>query len=82
MLGIIHEFLLFVMIIIAIAVIEEDDLISAVVKYALLSLIFVLILFQLKAPDVALSAIVVGAIIIGVFLFTIEEVEKLEGTKK
>ncbi|MBO8174281.1 MAG: DUF4040 domain-containing protein [Thermococcus sp.] len=80
--GIIHEFLLFVMIVIAIAVIEENNLISAVVKYALLSLVFILVLFQLKAPDVALSAIVVGAIIIGIFLFTIEEVEKSEGTKK
>ena len=82
MLGIIHEFLLFVMILISIAVIEEDDLISAVVKYALLSLVFVLVLIQLKAPDVALSAIVVGAIIIGIFLFTIEEIEKSGGTKK
>ncbi|HIP88385.1 MAG TPA: DUF4040 domain-containing protein [Thermococcus paralvinellae] len=82
MLGIIHEFLLFVMILISIAVIEEDDLISAVVKYALLSLVFVLVLIQLKAPDVALSAIVVGAIIIGIFLFTIEEIEKSGGAKK
>ncbi len=82
MLGIIHELLLVLMVITALAVIEEGDLVVAVVKYALLSLIFVLVLFQLKAPDVALSAIVVGAVIIGIFLFTIEEVEKSGGTKK
>ncbi|WP_457754335.1 hydrogenase subunit MbhD domain-containing protein [Thermococcus sp.] len=82
MLGIIHELLLVLMVITALAVIEEGDLVTAVVKYALLSLIFVLVLFQLKAPDVALSAIVVGAVIIGIFLFTIEEVEKSGGTKK
>ncbi|WP_324736413.1 hydrogenase subunit MbhD domain-containing protein [Thermococcus sp. SY098] len=82
MLGIIHELLLVLMVITALAVIEERDLVAAVVKYALLSLIFVLVLFQLKAPDVALSAIVVGAVIIGIFLFTIEEVEKSGGTKK
>ncbi|ALM75509.1 Na+/H+ antiporter, MbhD-like subunit [Thermococcus barophilus] len=70
------------MVITALAVIEERDLVVAVVKYALLSLIFVLVLFQLKAPDVALSAIVVGAVIIGIFLFTIEEVEKSGGTKR
>ncbi|ADT84327.1 hydrogenase subunit MbhD domain-containing protein [Thermococcus barophilus] len=82
MLGIIHELLLVLMVITALAVIEERDLVVAVVKYALLSLIFVLVLFQLKAPDVALSAIVVGAVIIGIFLFTIEEVEKSGGTKR
>jgi len=74
--GIILNVLLLAMIILAIAVIEEDNLVSAVVKYAFLSLAFVLVLALLKAPDVALSAIVVGAVVIGVFLFTIREVEK------
>ena len=72
---IIHELLLVSMIILSIAVIEEKNLIGAVIEFSLLSLIFVIILFQLEAPDVALSAIVVGALIIGVFIFTIEEVE-------
>ena len=73
---IIHEILLIVMIIISIAVIEEENLIGAVIEFSLLSLIFVIVLFQLKAPDVALSSIVVGALIIGVFIFTIEEVRQ------
>ncbi len=72
---IIHEILLVSMIILSIAVIEEKNLIGAVIEFSLLSLIFVITLFQLEAPDVALSAIVVGALIIGVFIFTIEEVE-------
>lgn len=76
MLGIIHEILLITMIILAIAAVEEKDLINALMKFAALSLAFILVLFQLNAPDVALSAIVVGAIVIGIFLFTVEEVQK------
>ncbi|MDK2784123.1 MAG: energy-converting hydrogenase subunit [Thermococcaceae archaeon] len=76
MAGIILDVLLLVMIVLSIAVIEEKNLVNAVVKYAFLSLAFVLVLTLLKAPDVALSAIVVGAVVIGVFLFTIREVEK------
>ncbi|HII67766.1 MULTISPECIES: hydrogenase subunit MbhD domain-containing protein [Thermococcus] len=74
--GIILEILFIIMILLSIAVVEEKNLVNAVVKYAFLSLTFVLVLVLLKAPDVALSAIVVGAIIIGAFLFTIREVEK------
>ncbi|MCD6558413.1 sodium:proton antiporter [Thermococci archaeon] len=74
--GIIHEVLLIALILSSIAVIEEKRLVSAVIKYALMGLIFIVVLLQLRAPDVALSSIVVGAIVIGVFLYTIKEVEK------
>ncbi|AHL23293.1 hydrogenase subunit MbhD domain-containing protein [Thermococcus nautili] len=74
MLGTILDVVFVAMVVLAIAVVEEENLINAVVKYSLLSLLFILALFELNAPDVALSAIVVGAIVIGVFLFTIEEV--------
>lgn len=74
--GIIHEALLIALILSAVTVVEERHMVSAVVKYALMSLLFIIILLQLRAPDVALSAIVVGAIVIGVFLYTIKEVEK------
>ena len=74
--GIIHEALLIALILSSIAVIEEKRLVSAVIKYALMGLIFIVVLLQLRAPDVALSSIVVGAIVIGVFLYTIKEVEK------
>jgi len=76
MLGTILDVVFIAMIILAIAVVEEKNLVSAVVKYSLLSLLFVLALFELNAPDVALSAIVVGAMVIGIFLFTIEEVTR------
>ncbi|NJE60356.1 hydrogenase subunit MbhD domain-containing protein [Thermococcus sp. 21S7] len=76
MLGTILDVVFVAMILLAVGVVEEKNLVSAVVKYSLLSLLFVLALFELKAPDVALSAIVVGAIVIGVFLFTIEEVTR------
>ena len=74
MLGTILDVVFIAMVILAVAVIEEKNLVSAIVKYSLLSLLFVLALFELRAPDVALSAIVVGAVVIGLFLFTIEEV--------
>ncbi|AFL95631.1 putative multisubunit sodium/hydrogen antiporter, MnhG subunit [Thermococcus cleftensis] len=76
MLGTILDVLFVTMIILAIAVVEEGNLVTAIVKYSLLSLLFILALFELNAPDVALSAIVVGAVVIGVFLFTVEEVRK------
>ncbi|MEF8873439.1 MAG: hydrogenase subunit MbhD domain-containing protein [Candidatus Thermoplasmatota archaeon] len=78
MLEIIHEVILVAMMILAIIIIEEDTSIRAVMELALFSLLFVVSLFLLKAPDVALSAIVVGAIVLGLFLYTIEEVEGLK----
>lgn len=74
--GIILDILLLAMVLLSIAVVEEKNLVNAIVKYAFLSLAFVLVLTFLRAPDVALSAIVVGAVVIGAFLFTIREVEK------
>ncbi|KUH33444.1 sodium:proton antiporter [Thermococcus celericrescens] len=76
MLGTILDVVFLAMMILAVAVVEERNLVSAVVKYSLLSLLFILALFELNAPDVALSAIVVGAIVIGVFLFTIKGVTR------
>ncbi len=74
MLEIINEIVLISMILLAFLVIEEKVMISAVIKYALMGLMLVFALFYLKAPDVALSAIVVGALVIGLFVYTIEEV--------
>lgn len=76
MIGILHEVILIAMVILSIVAVEHGNLIAAVIEYSVLNLLFVLILFQLKAPDVALSAIVVGAIITGVYVFVIDEVEK------
>ncbi len=76
MLGILFEALLVAMVIVSVIAVEHENLIAAVIEYSVLNLIFVLILFLLRAPDVALSAIVVGAIITGVYIFAIDEVEK------
>ncbi len=74
MLGIIHEIVLIAMMLLAVVVIEQRNLLRAVIAFALLNLMLTVALFQLKAPDVALSAIVVSAVLIGIFLYTIEEV--------
>jgi len=76
MLEIIHEVILISMILLAVVIIEQRNLIKAVIAFALLNLMLTITLFQLKAPDVALSAIVVSALLIGIFLYTIEEVGK------
>jgi len=72
--GIIHEVLLLAIILLAISVVEAERLTSAVLRYGLLGLVFTVVLIQLRAPDVALSAVVVGAIVTGLFLYTIREV--------
>ena len=76
MLGIIHEIILIAMIVLAVIIVEEDDLLNAVVELALLSTFLIVIMFLLQAPDVALSAAVVGALLIGAFIYTIEGVKK------
>ncbi|MEF8831935.1 MAG: hydrogenase subunit MbhD domain-containing protein [Candidatus Thermoplasmatota archaeon] len=78
MLEIIREIVMMAMILIAIFIVMERKSIRAIMELALFSLMFVSALFLLKAPDVALSAIVVGAILVGLFLYTIQEVEGLE----
>lgn len=72
--GIIHELLLLAIILLSISVVEAERLTSAVLRYALLGLAFAIVLLQLRAPDVALSAVVVGAIVTGLFLYTVKEV--------
>ncbi len=78
MLEIINEIILIAMVVVAVIIVLEDSSIRAVVELALFSLMFAFALFNLKAPDVALSAIVVGAIVVGIFLYTIQEVEGLK----
>jgi len=76
MLEIIHEIILIAMIILAVIIVEEDKLLNAVVELALLSTFLIIVMFLLQAPDVALSAAVVGALLIGAFIYTIEGVKK------
>jgi uncharacterized MnhB-related membrane protein len=74
MLEIIHEIVLLLMLLLAVVIIEERNLIKATIGFALLSLMFAVALFQLHAPDVALSAIVVNALLLGIFIYVIEGV--------
>lgn len=76
MLGIIHEVILIAMIVLALIIVLEDDLLAAVIELALLSIFLAIVMFQLRAPDVALSATVIGALMIGIFIYTIEEVKR------
>lgn len=75
MLEIVFEILLILMIILAVVAVEDRNIIGSVIELSLLTLVFGAVLFMLKAPDVALSALVVGGIIIGIFIYTIEEVK-------
>ncbi|WP_367884114.1 hypothetical protein [Thermococcus sp. JCM 11816] len=50
MLGTIHEVLLAAIILLSVSVVEAEKLSAAVLRYGLLSLAFVIVLIQLKAP--------------------------------
>lgn len=78
MLEIIHEILLILLIVLAIIIIESKNFISAVIIYGVLSAIFAVVLFQLQAPDVALSSIVAGVALFGIFIFIIRKTEECE----
>jgi multicomponent Na+:H+ antiporter subunit A len=78
MLEIIHEILLIVIVVLAIIIIESKNFISAIIVYGVLSAIFAVVLFQLQAPDVALSSIVAGIALFGVFIFVIHKTEECE----
>jgi len=78
MLEIIHEILLIVIVVLAIIILESKNFISAIIVYGVLSTIFAVVLFQLQAPDVALSSIVAGMALFGVFIFVIHKTEECE----
>lgn len=78
MLEIIHEILLILLVVLAIIIIESKNFISAVIIYGVLSGIFAVVLFQLQAPDVALSSIVAGVALFGIFIFVIRKTEECE----
>ncbi|MFA4669136.1 DUF4040 domain-containing protein [Pyrococcus kukulkanii] len=56
----------------ALVVVLHRDFLASLITYGLVSLAFILLLLLLKAPDVALSAIVVGALVTGLFIFAYE----------
>ncbi|BAA30040.1 hydrogenase subunit MbhD domain-containing protein [Pyrococcus horikoshii] len=69
MLGIILEV---VMLTLALIVILHRDFMTSLIVYSLTSLVFILLVLLSYAPDVALSGIVVGGIVTGLFVFGYE----------
>jgi uncharacterized MnhB-related membrane protein len=51
------------------------NLINAVIIFSVLSLFVIIAVYQLRAPDVALSLLLVNAISVVLFLFTIYKTE-------
>ena len=78
MLEIIHEILLILLVVLAVMIIESKNFISAIILYGVLSVIFAAVLFQLQAPDVALSSIVAEGALFGIFIFIIQRTERCE----
>ena len=60
----------------ALVVVLHRDFLASLITYGLVSLAFILLLLLLKAPDVVLSAIVVGALVTGLFIFAYESTEE------
>ncbi|AFK22734.1 hydrogenase subunit MbhD domain-containing protein [Pyrococcus sp. ST04] len=73
MLGIILEITI---IWLALFVVFHKDFLASLILYGLVGLVFVLLLLMYKAPDVALSGIVVGALITGLFIFAHEKLNE------
>lgn len=72
---IIHQAFLILLPISALVVIFMKNLINAVIIFSVLSLFVIVAIYQLKAPDVALSLLLVNALSVVLFLFTLYKTE-------
>lgn len=72
---IIHQAFLLLLPISALIIIFMKNLINAVIIFSVLSLFVIIAVYQLRAPDVALSLLLVNAISVVLFLFTIYKTE-------
>jgi len=75
MINVIHHVFLILLPVTALAIIFMKNLINAVIIFSVLSLFVIIVIYQLKAPDVALSLLLVNAISVVLFLFTIHKTE-------
>ncbi|MBU7043743.1 MAG: DUF4040 domain-containing protein [Theionarchaea archaeon] len=71
----IHQAFLILLPVSALVVIFMKNLINAVIIFSVLSLFVIVAVYQLKAPDVALSLLLVNALSVVLFLFTIHKTE-------
>ncbi|MDK2869327.1 MAG: multicomponent Na+:H+ antiporter subunit [Pyrococcus sp.] len=60
-------------IMLALIAVLHKKFLASLISYSLASLLLALLAITLRAPDVALSLIVVGALVIGLFIFAHEE---------
>ena len=72
---IISQGLLLLLPVTALAVVFTKNLINALITYSILVLLLAVVIFQLKAPDVALSLLVVSSASLVIFLFAIHKTE-------
>jgi uncharacterized MnhB-related membrane protein len=73
------ELLLIILIIISIYIVYSRNLINCTIVFSLFGLILGLILFYYKAPDVALTVIVVASgASSGIFMIAISKTEEVE----
>jgi energy-converting hydrogenase B subunit D len=72
---VIHHILLGLLPVTAFATIFMKNLINAAIVYSVLCLLVALVIFQLKAPDVALSLLLVNAVAVAIFLFAVQKTE-------
>lgn len=75
MIDMIHHAFLIMLPVLALATLFMKNLINAVIIFSVLSLFVIIVIYQLKAPDVALSLLLVNAISVALFLFTIYKTE-------
>ncbi|CAB50116.1 hydrogenase subunit MbhD domain-containing protein [Pyrococcus abyssi] len=66
----------FMIILLALTVVLHRDFLASLIAYSLVGLSFVMLAVLARAPDVALSAIAVGGIVIGLFIFAYEKVRE------
>ncbi|MBU7015630.1 MAG: DUF4040 domain-containing protein [Theionarchaea archaeon] len=75
---IIMQLLLILLPVTAVSSVIVKNLISAVIIFGVLSLLTAVVIFQLQAPDVAFSLLLVNAVSLTVFLFAIYKTEVKE----
>ncbi|MBU6998710.1 MAG: DUF4040 domain-containing protein [Theionarchaea archaeon] len=72
---IIVQLLLILLPVTAASSVMVKNLINAVIIYGVLSLLTAVVIFQLQAPDVAFSLLLVNAVSVTIFLFAIYKTE-------
>lgn len=77
--GIVFNFLLIVMVFLILVLIELKDLLYAVIVAAVQSILLAFLFFMLKAPDIALTQVTIGAgILTALFVAVLMKTSRIE----